>query len=170
VADSPPAAPKRKGFDLQHPGGKEYAIAIGGALALYFIIKWFQNRNSSSSAAAPSSDSGTTAPSSPTGLNLASLMTWIQDQQSSPATTTSTTTTGGGTTTATATKNITVPDVTGKRANTAIGQLESDGLSWVSTTGDRNSALEYTVSSQSPKAGTKVTAGTKVSLAFKQLS
>jgi hypothetical protein len=67
------------------------------------------------------------------------------------------------------TGTIKVPDLVGARANFGIGQLESLGLAWTSTTGDRNPQNEYTISSQNPKAGTMVAKGTKVSVGFKQI-
>jgi hypothetical protein len=65
---------------------------------------------------------------------------------------------------------ITVPSVTGERANFAIGQLESIGLAWTSSTGDRNPKDTYVVSGQNPAAGTKVPKGTSVALAYSQTS
>jgi hypothetical protein len=64
---------------------------------------------------------------------------------------------------------VSVPNVVGQRANFAIGVLESEGLTWHNTTGDRNPSDEYTVASQSPAAGTQVAKGTSVGLAFRQI-
>lgn len=67
-------------------------------------------------------------------------------------------------------QQVSVPNVTGQRANFAIGNLESQGLTWHETTGARNPAHEYVVSSQSPAPGTKVARGSSVGLAYKQIA
>jgi hypothetical protein len=64
---------------------------------------------------------------------------------------------------------VSVPNVVGQRANFAIGVLESEGLTWHNTTGDRNPSDEYTVASQTPAAGSQVTKGTSVGLAFREI-
>jgi hypothetical protein len=98
TSDAPASGGKK--FNLSKPGTKEYLIVGGVALAaalVYFLIK---KRNAAAAAAATpadTTDTGTTAPSTPTGLSTAALMAWIQDHQM--GTTTATTGGGGGTST-----------------------------------------------------------------------
>jgi PASTA domain len=163
-----PAPAPRKRFDLASPGPKEYAIIGGSVLAVALAYFWWKKRQAAASAAAsPSTDSstGSSAPSTPTGLNTSQFLSWIHDHNSSSTTTTapvssttSSSTGSGG--------SIPVPAVVGERANFAIGELESSGLSWSSST-SRNPQKTYTVSAQNPSAGTLVAPGSKVALTFK---
>jgi len=63
-----------------------------------------------------------------------------------------------------------VPLLTGERANFAIGKLQSLGLGYKSTTGNRNPKATYDVSGQNPPPGTQVPKGSTVSLAFQQVN
>jgi len=65
---------------------------------------------------------------------------------------------------------VTVPNLVGQRANFAIGQLESVGLTWNSASGPRNPKDEYSVSAQKPAPGTKVAKGTAVALTYKVIA
>lgn len=89
MADQP--APRRKGFDITHPGFKEYAIVLALTLGGYLAYEWWKNRSSGTAAA-----TGTTA-SSPVlqgpGPGAAALWLAIQDLQGK----TTTTTTSNGT-------------------------------------------------------------------------
>jgi hypothetical protein len=62
-----------------------------------------------------------------------------------------------------------VPLVVGERANFAIGKLQSLGLGYKSTTGNRNPKATYDVSAQNPAPGTPVPQGSTVQLAFQQV-
>lgn len=62
---------------------------------------------------------------------------------------------------------VSVPRVTGERANFAIGQLTSVGLHYKAQ--PRNPKHEYVVASQSPGAGAHVAKGSTVTLAWRQI-
>lgn len=64
---------------------------------------------------------------------------------------------------------VTVPDVEGQRANFAIGELESLGLTWHGSP-ERDPSKEYKVSSQTPGAGKKVAKGSRVDLGFEEIA
>jgi PASTA domain len=147
-----PAAPKRKAVDLAHPGPREYLIFGGAALAAGLIYLWWKNRQAAPAAAA--ADNSSQGATSPTGI----LTAWFHDHA------------GGNTTTTTTAGTVTVPDVVGKRVNTAIAELRAAGFGYKSGSGSRNPKLEYTVTAQSPAGGTKAPAGSVVTLDFKTAS
>jgi|HubBroStandDraft_1064217.scaffolds.fasta_scaffold30757_3 hypothetical protein len=102
------------GLNLSKPGPKEYAIVGGSALVLFLVYKWWKNRQTTAAAATPdtsASDTGNTAPSTPTGLSTSQFLAWIQDHSSS--TTTKTTGGGGGTTTTRPAPKAGTPDYWG---------------------------------------------------------
>jgi PASTA domain len=74
--------------------------------------------------------------------------------------------TGTGTGTGSGTKNITVPNVQGKRLLTGVAQLKAAGLK-THNSGFSAKSLNYIVS-QTPGAGTKVASGTTVDLGLSQ--
>lgn len=81
-----PAPAPRKRFDLGNPGAKEYLIVGGVALGAALLYFWYKKRQGTA-APSTSTDTGSTAPASPTGLNTAALLAWIHDHQSSTTTT-----------------------------------------------------------------------------------
>lgn len=166
MADDAP----RKGFSLSKPGPKEYLLVGGSALVLFLVYKWYKSKTTAAATPAAATDTSGNAPGTPTGLSTAQLLSWIHDHNSSSTTTTTATnpaTTPGGTGGPPAAKTITVPNVTGERANFAIGKLQSAGLTYTSASGARNPKLEYTVASQQPGAGAKAASDTPVALTFR---
>jgi len=169
----PPA--KRKGFDIAHPGMREYLIAGGVALAAGLLYFWWKNKQAAASTAAAnqaaSTGSGTApaATSSPTGLSSAQLLAWLSDHQSSPGSTTTTSTstsTGTGTGTTTTATMVKVPNVVGMwvaRPGGAEDTLKAAGFTY------RNSQVInpkycYKVNSQTPGAGKSAPKGSNVDL------
>jgi len=179
-ASNPPPAGGKKilGLNLGNPGAKEYLIVGGGALGLFLVYRWWKNRQAAPATAnsqgtpctaadgsAGTMDSsgncigsGTTAPSTATGLSTSALLAWIQDHSSS---TTTTTTTGKGTA-----KKVTVPPLVGSRAETAVDALKGLGLD-ASLSQGTPKGKTGTISAQSPKAGNVVAAGSTVRLTNK---
>jgi hypothetical protein len=165
---SPAPAARKSGVDFRHPGGKEALIAGGVALGLGLLYMWWKNRQSAAAATAAAPAAADTTPSaastSPTGL----LTAWFHDHAGTTTTTTAgsttTTTTGGSTGSATGT----VPDVTGKRVNTAIAELRAAGFGYKSGSGSRNPNHTYVVSGQSPAGGASAAPGSTVTLDFRQ--
>ena len=141
-AASPPA--RKKGLDLGHPGGKEYLIVGGVALGAALLYFWWKNRESGTTAAAttPASTSSAT-PTSPTGLTTSAFWHWISDHQSS----------------VTVESKVTVPSVTGDQYAAAAKKLTAAGL-----TPHRAEPSVGKVTSQFPRAGTKVAHGSVVVL------
>jgi len=145
---------------MAKPGGKQYLIVggvtLGGAL-LYF---WWKNRKAAPAAAADST--GTSAPSTPTGLSTAEFWAWIQDH-----TTSTTKTTGGGGGPGPKPKpkpgtKVTVPDVVGREYHDAAIMLKEAGLQ-----AHRAEPDVGKVTAEVPKAGRKVPHGSAVVLSGK---
>ena len=86
MADAPGGG--RKAFDIGHPGFKEYAIVIAGALGVFLAVQWYRNRASGTAAAA-----GTTS-AAPIlqGPGPGSAALWLALQDLAGKTTTTTTT------------------------------------------------------------------------------
>ena len=143
-------------FDLKNPGPKEYAIAGGGALALFLIYKWWKGRTAAP--AATTADNGTTAPATATGLNTAGWMAWLQDHAGT-STTTSTTTSSGQTGTGT------VPNVVGQRGEAASAAIKGAGFKPLQTPSSTARGKSTKVTSQNPKGGTKAAKGSDVAYA-----
>jgi PASTA domain-containing protein len=146
-------------LDLKNPGPKEYAIVGGGALALFLVYKWWKNRQAAP-AAADTTDSGTTAPSTPTGLNTAGWMAWLQDHAGT-STTTSTTTSSSSSGTGT------VPNVVGQRGEAASAAIKGAGFKPLQTPSSTAKGKSTTVTSQNPKGGAKAAKGSDVAYAVK---
>jgi hypothetical protein len=123
-------APAKKGFSITKPGTREYLIVGGIALAGGLIYFWWKKRQAAAAAAAEpdttDTGTGTSAPSTPTGLNTADWLAWVQDHSSSS--TTATTGGGGGTTSTGTTTTSTSPASTPDYWNTAIDLLKKDGI------------------------------------------
>lgn len=171
-------------FDIEHPGIKEFAIVGGGTLGVVLLWSWWSKRQaakagaSAASAGACYDSSGNPVPcaqpqayggTTPTGLSLGALLLWLQDHASSSTTTTTTKTTppppsktGGG-------PAKKMPDVTGQRANFAIGELKSCCGIIATTSPTRNPRLEYVVTGQTPAAGAQVPAGSRAVLRVAQV-
>lgn len=143
------------GLDFKHPGGKEYAVALGAVAAVglaYYLYKKHQ-----AAAAAASNTAPSTTASSPTGL----LLSWMRDHSSSS-------TTGGG--------KVTVPNVVGMTDAAADAAITGAGLKVADVgepaggVGQNGTNPAYTVASQSPAAGSKVQSGSTVTVTFKHVA
>jgi hypothetical protein len=150
-------------------------VAVG---AIYLIMKYRQSQSTAASSTATGSTTGVgQVPDYIVQNYLGNTPSGAAATTPPPATTTTTTPPPVSVppnqppptkAPAPAAASVTVPDVTGQRANFAIGELESLGLAWHSTTGDRNPKDTYVVSGQNPAANTKVPRGTSVALAYRQ--
>ena len=175
MADNETPAPGgTSGFSLSKRYGPLPAWAWGliGGGVIYAGYRFYQSRQGSSSAATTSGTDQTTgvdfAP------QIATLQAEIQQLQNGEGSEGGTTPTTGGTTPVVtgggggsgATTNVTMPNVTGQRANFAIGDLKSIGIP-ATTVPVRNPRNEYTVTGQTPRAGTKVKKGTPAVLRVK---
>lgn len=153
-------------------------MGIGLAVALMFYF-WQKNKSSGSNQASTSTEEGTTEPAdqvppyiiqnyeSDTNAQTVGPTT-VAVNPTAPATPPPAPTTPAPTPT-TSTGTVTVPNLTGERANFALGNLKSIGLEGIGKT-KRNPKNEYVVSGQTPAAGTKVPKGTKVTLTWKQIA
>ena len=145
-------APRKRGLNLGHPGGKEYVIVGGVALGIGLVWFWWKKRTGAASSAASEPATGnSSAPSTPTGMNTADFSSWVHDHQSS-----STTTAPGK---PGAAKKVTVPDVTGSKYPVASKQIAAAGL-----IAQRGSPYVGKVARESPHAGSKVAHGSVVTL------
>jgi hypothetical protein len=137
-------------LNLSKPGAKEYllvgGLALGGGL-LYF---WWKNRQSAAAPAA-ATGSGTSAPSTPTGLSTSQLLAWIHDHSTS---TTKTTTAPGKKTTI-----GTVPDVVGRGGEEAGDAIRSAGYRPLQTPPATAKGKHTIVTSQNPAGGRKMARG-----------
>ena len=141
-----PPASRRRGFSLTNPGPREYLIVGVGALALFLLYNWWENRTSASASTGSGSDNGS-APSTPTGLSTSALTAFFQDFQSSTKPSGST--------------KVKVPNVVGQRREDAGPVIRHAGLK------PDFSASEGVVSKEDPKAGSSVEKGSSVSLTLK---
>lgn len=169
-----------------------FIAAVAGVAALGWI--WWRNHEAAKSATTSASTRTSTSSSTDVSGELDELQAEIDELMGSSGTGTGTGAGGGGTGTTTKTTkttgtktttkttgttkpitgttpnqaSVSVPDVEGMRANSAIGVLESKGLSWHGSP-TRNPAHEYKVVSQTPAAGKKVAKGSRVDLGFQQI-
>lgn len=90
----PDAPASKKGFDIGHPGFKEYAIVISLALGGFLLVSWYRNRTGG--AAASSGTQSPVAVLQGPGPGAAALWLAIQDLAGQKTTTTTSTTGGGG--------------------------------------------------------------------------
>jgi len=181
VAEGPEApAPGGGGFSLSKRYGPLPAWAWGliGGIGVFAAWKFYQSRHGAGSAATSGSDQTTGIDFAP---QIATLQAEIQQLQqgeggeavsTTPTSATSVPTTPGTslptTNTSTPTTNTKVmPNVVGQRANFAIGELKSGYGIRATTIPVRNPRNEYSVTSQTPKAGAKVSAGTPAVLRVK---
>jgi hypothetical protein len=162
---------RRGGFSLTKPGPKEYLIVGGVVLAAALVYMWWKKRQAASTAADTSgdtTDTGTTAPATPTGLSTAALLAWIQDHagNGSSTTTTSTSSNGGGTTT-TKTQPGTVPNVVGQRGEVARDAIEGAGYRAIQVPATTAKGKSTVVTSQNPAGGRPAAKGSTVAISVK---
>jgi hypothetical protein len=193
MSTPPGAAPKAKGNVLTRKIGPLPTWAWTGIILTPILIyAVIERKKSSSSTTAASATTGMTsasqvpqfvnqtytsvqAPSAPNSTGTTPVTTPVT---TGPATTTTATTPTPTVSTpaptpapsapvAAAAGGVVIPSEIGERANFAIGKLQSLGLGYQSTTGNRNPKDTYVVTAQSPAAGTQVPKGTVVKLTWK---
>jgi len=179
VADMPEApSPGGGGFSLSKRYGPLPAWAWGllGGASVFAAWKFYQSRHGASSAATSGSDQSTGVDFAPQIATLQAEIEQLQqgeggEGKSSPSPPGTRLPIpdpgppGGGSKPTTNTKVM--PNVVGQRANFAIGELKSGYGIRATTVPVRNPRNEYSVTSQTPKAGARVSAGTPAVLRVK---
>jgi hypothetical protein len=167
------------------PGWGWAAVAAGGALVYFF---WKSRKAATSAPGSTVTVTAATAATASTGYagsisalqnEVSALQGQLQPTPGTAATTSkstgpgtvttaqTTSKTANSTSTAAPTGTVVVPNVVGMRANTAIGELTSQGFKYKGTF-NRNPKLTYAVGSQSPSGGTSVAKGSTITLAWVQ--
>jgi cytoskeletal protein RodZ len=155
MAPAPEA--RKRGFSFTSPGAKEYLIVGGVTLGVVVIYFWWKNRTTTTTPATTDS-TGSTAPSTPTGLSTSQFLAWIQDHTSSTTTTTSP---------VKKTKTGTVPDVVGKPGEEARDAISDAGFRALQTPPTTAKGKRTIVTSQNPAGGRRLPEGSTVAIAVK---
>jgi hypothetical protein len=133
---------------MSKPGVKEYAIVGGAALAIALGYLWWKKHQAAAAAPADTTDTGTTAPGTPTGLSTSALMAWIQDHSSSTTTTTKPPPPNPGP----ASGKAEVPDVVGMKGSAAEALLKARGFRTTQSPAQTKRGKVTRVVSQAPGA------------------